>query len=126
MPRKKNPPPAPVVAFTMATRTWRYGNTESNTQSNSPEPTQLDTQSNTQSNTPNLALDFTFDPTPDPDDNQSQFAPKRTKKVSLIWTDLMEETLFNELHRQDRLGKRANMGFKSKAWVVVRDTVQAV
>jgi hypothetical protein len=48
------------------------------------------------------------------------------KKVSLIWTDLMEETLFNELHRQDRLGKRADIGFKSEAWVVIRDTVQEV
>jgi hypothetical protein len=86
----------------------------------------LNTQLNTQLNTPNLALDFTLNPTPDPNDNQSQFAPKRTKKVSLIWTDLMEETLFNELHRQDRLGKRANTGFKSKAWVVVQDIVQAV
>ena len=97
----------------MATRTARYGNTQSNTQSNSPEPTQLNTQSNTQSNTPNLALN----------DNQSQSALKRTKKVSLIWTDLMEETLFNELHRQDRLGKRADMGFKSEAWAIVRDAV---
>jgi len=38
----------------------------------------------------------------------------------------MEETLFNELHRQDRLGKRADMGFKSEAWIVVRNVVQDV
>jgi hypothetical protein len=38
----------------------------------------------------------------------------------------MEETLFNELHRQDRLGKRADMGFKSEAWAVVQQTIQEV
>jgi hypothetical protein len=81
---------------------------------------------NTQSNTLNLGLDFTLDPTPDPDDNQSQFALKRTKKASLVWTDLIEETLFNELYKQDHLGKRANIGFKSEAWVVVQDAIQEV
>ena len=34
--------------------------------------------------------------------------------------------MFNKLHRQDRLGKRADIGFKSEAWTVVRDTVQDV
>jgi hypothetical protein len=127
MPRKKNPPPAPVVAFTMATRTARYGNTQPNTQPS--------TQSNTQSNTPDPtldpALDPTLDPTPDPtseptpepDESQRQTIPTK-KRASLIWTDMMEETLFNELYRQDRLGKRADIGFKSEAWAVVRDTVQ--
>jgi hypothetical protein len=38
----------------------------------------------------------------------------------------MEETLFNELYKQDRLGKRADMRFKSEAWTVVRDAVQDV
>ena len=56
MPRKKNLPPVPVVAFTMATRTASYGNTQSNTQSNTPDPT--------------------LDPALDPDDDQSQSAPR--------------------------------------------------
>jgi hypothetical protein len=38
----------------------------------------------------------------------------------------MEETLFNELLKQDHNGKRANMGFKTEAWAVVRDAVQEV
>ena len=29
-------------------------------------------------------------------------------------------------HRQNRLGKRADIGFKSEVWAVVRDTVQDV
>src|SRR5438046_6104179 len=125
MPRKKNPPP---VAFTMATHTARYGNTQSDTQSN----TQLNTQSNTQSNTPdptlNPALKSSLDPTPDPslDLNESQHHSIQIKKASLISTDLMEETLFNELHRQDHLGKHADMGFKSEAWIVVCNAVQDV
>lgn len=51
-------------------------------------------------------------PTLDPDESQRQ-----TRKL-VAWTDL-KETLFNELHKQDRLGKRANMGFKLEAWAVV-------
>jgi hypothetical protein len=38
----------------------------------------------------------------------------------------MEETLFNELHRQDRLRKRADIEFKLKACTVVCNTVQNV
>jgi hypothetical protein len=38
----------------------------------------------------------------------------------------MEETLFSELLGQDHLGKRADLGFKSKAWAVVRDAVQGI
>ena len=102
----------------MATRTASYGNIQSNTQSNTPDPPQL----NNQSNTPDPALD----PALDPYDSQSQFAPRRSKKVSLIQTDLMEETLFNELYKQDRLGKCADIGFKSKAQVAIQDAVQDV
>jgi hypothetical protein len=48
------------------------------------------------------------------------------EKVSLIWTNIMEETLFNELLEQDHNGKRADMEFKTEAWAVVRDAVQEV
>jgi hypothetical protein len=106
MPRKKNPP-VPVVAFIMATRTASYGNTQSNT----PDPNC------------DLALDLALDHTLD---SQSRTAAVRIKKASLVWTDLMEETLFNELLEQDRLGKRADMGFKSEAWIVVRDAIQEI
>jgi hypothetical protein len=87
---------------------------------------QSNIQSNTQSNTQLNTLDPTLDPTPDPalipDKSQRQTIPVG-RKASLAWTDLMEETLFNELHKQDRLGKRADIGFKSNAWTVVRDAV---
>ena len=121
MPRKKTTNLA-AVPFTKTTRTASYGddaqpNTQSNTQSqsNSPDPT------------PN--------PTPDPDpfdsqpdsqlDVSSQHA-KKPRKSNLIWTDKMEETLFSELLGQNHLGKRADLGFKSEAWAVVRDAIQGV
>ena len=66
MPRKKNPPPVPVVAFTMATCTARYSNTQLDTQSNM----QLNTQSNTQLNTLDPTLDPALESTPDPDESQ--------------------------------------------------------
>ena len=85
-------------------------------------------QSNTPDPTLDPALKSSLDPTPNPslDLNKSQHHSIWIKKASLIWTDLMEETLFNELHRQDHLGKHADMGFKSEAWIVVHDAVQDV
>jgi hypothetical protein len=52
--------------------------------------------------------------------------PEKEKKVNLIWTDIMEETLFNELLEQDHSSKRADMGFKTEAWAAVRNAVQEV
>ena len=126
MPQKKNPPPVRVVAFTMATRTARYGNMQLNTQSNTQSNTPLNTQSNTPDPTLDPALDpalnpaldpaleSTPNPTPDPAESQRQTILIK-KKAGLVWTNLMEETLFNKLHRQDRLRKRADIGFKSEA-----------
>jgi hypothetical protein len=37
----------------------------------------------------------------------------------------MEEMLFKAFLEQDRLGKRVDAGFKSKAWMVVLVVVQA-
>ena len=135
MPRKKNPPPVPAVAFTMATCTASYGNTQLDAPSNTLSNTQPNTQLHTQSNTPDPTLDPTFDPTLDPtldpaldpafnhtlnlDESRHQTIPPTKKKIGIVWTDMMEETLFNKLHRQDRLGKRANIGFKTEAWAVV-------
>jgi hypothetical protein len=121
MPRKKTTNLA-AVPFTKTTRTASYGdNAQSNTQSN--------TQS--QSNSPNSTPDPT--PNPDPFDSQldsqlvdSNQHAKKQRKANLIWTDKMEETLFSELLGQGHLGKRADMGFKSEAWTVVRDAVQEV
>jgi hypothetical protein len=118
MPRKKNPPPVPVVAFTMATRTASYGNTQLDAQLDA----QSNTQSNTQLNTPDPTLDPTLDPALIPDESQRQTVPVG-RKASLAWTDLIEETLFNELLKQDHLKKHAGIGFKSEAWTVVRDAV---
>jgi hypothetical protein len=36
----------------------------------------------------------------------------------------MEEVLFEALLEQDRLGKRADTGFKSKTWIIVLVVVQ--
>ena len=46
--------------------------------------------------------------------------------IDLQWTKEMEEAMFNELYRQDQLGKRADAGFKAEAWTVVLEKVQEV
>ena len=121
MPRKKTTKPA-AVAFTMATRKASYGD---DTQSNTPDPTcnpsldSLDTSHN-----PSLDLGLLDSQLDVPLIVSTQ--PKKEKKANLIWTDIMEETLFNGLLEQDHLSKRANIGFKSKAWAIVQDAVQGV
>jgi hypothetical protein len=101
-------------------------NTQLNTQSNTQSNTQLNTPNPTLDPTLNATLEATLDATPDPalilDESQHQTVPVG-RKASFSWTNLMEETLFNELHKQDRLGKRADIGFKLEAWTVVRDAV---
>jgi hypothetical protein len=134
----------------MATRTARYGNA-SNAQSlsNSLSSSLSNSQSNSQSNslhpTPdttvdafldaslNASVDASLDPSSDLDLINSQIPlvistrmPEKEKKVNLIWTDIMEETMFNELLEQDHNGKRADMGFKTEAWAAVRDAIQEV
>lgn len=61
--------------------------------------------------------------------------PRQTRKpdpegdnlvIDLQWTKEMEEVMFNELYRQDQLGKRADAGFKAEAWTVVLEKVQEV
>jgi hypothetical protein len=55
---------------------------------------------------------------PVPEDN--------SQVIDLQWTKEMEEVMFNELYRQDQLGKRADAGFKAEAWTVVLEKVQGV
>jgi Myb/SANT-like DNA-binding protein len=122
------------VAFTMATRTARYGNvsnaqSQSNSQSNSLRPTPDPTLDPTLDTSVDASLDTSSNL--DVIDNQiplviSTRIPKKEKKVNLIWTDIMEETLFNGLLEQDHNGKRADMGFKTEAWAIVQDAVQEV
>jgi hypothetical protein len=142
MPRKKISEP-PAVAFTMATRTARYGNasnakSQSNSQSNSlrptPDPT-LDafpdaSLDGSLDGSLDASVDAPLDPSSDLDLIDSQIPlvistqrSEKEKKVNLIWTDIMEETLFNELLEQDHSSKRADMGFKTKAWAAVRNAV---
>jgi hypothetical protein len=52
-------------------------------------------------------------------------AVKDSKKLpDLKWIERMEYWLFESLLAQDRLGKRADQGFKSEAWLPVIETVQ--
>jgi hypothetical protein len=131
MPLQKNPPPVSAVAFTMATRTASYGNTKSNALSSAPslDPTPTPTPNPTLNLTYDPSLNYSHDPTPDPTldiDISNGTTAAKAKKLHLVWTDEMEEMLFNELLGQDCLGKRANMGFKSNAWMVVKDAIQEI
>jgi hypothetical protein len=52
-------------------------------------------------------------------------AVKDSKKLpDLKWIERMEYWLFESLLGQDRLGKRADQGFKSEAWLPVIEAVQ--
>jgi hypothetical protein len=53
-------------------------------------------------------------------------ADKAEKAPELQWTDAMEASLFHAFLEQHRKGKRADMGWKSEAWVPITQAVQAV
>jgi hypothetical protein len=56
--------------------------------------------------------------TPD-DSQQPTYTQQDTEKEnkSFLWTDLMVDTLLNELLHQVELGKRADSSFKKEAWI---------
>ena len=108
MPRVRKATLAPAVAFTKATCATNYGtesNTQSNTQSNDPTPDPAR----------DPTLDPTYDLTPDLDVFDTPVVPEKGKKVSLLWTNIMEETLFNSLLEQDHISKCADIGYKANA-----------
>src|ERR1700730_7145943 len=129
MPPRKRPPP-PVVFTTSTCATARVVLGSSSVYSAldpSPEPT-VDSPVDTPLDSP---VDSPLDPSLNPplEPNTTVVAstqPEREKKASLIWTDIMEETMFDALLEQDRRGKRADAGFKLEAWTLVREAVQQV
>jgi hypothetical protein len=131
MPPRKRPPP-PVV-FTTSTRAIARVVLGSSsiypTLDLSPDPavdTPLDTPLDAPLGSPlGSPLDLPLDPPLDPNTTVVGSTQKE-KKTSLIWTDIMEETMFDALLDQDRRGKRADVGFKSEAWTLVREAVQQV
>jgi hypothetical protein len=107
MPPRKRPPP-PNVVFTKSTRaTARVVPGSSSVYpalDSSPEPT-VDTP-----------LDTIVDPFLESDTTiVASTQPEKEKRASIIWTDKMEETMFDALLDQDRCGKRADAGFKLEA-----------
>jgi hypothetical protein len=58
-------------------------------------------------------------------EGSADLVPENEESAKLSWSYRIEEVLFEALLEQDRLGKRADAGFKSKAWVAVLAAVQA-
>ena len=58
-------------------------------------------------------------------EGSADLVPENEEARKLSWSYRMEEVLFEVLLEQNRLGKRADAGFKSEAWIAVLATVQA-
>lgn len=56
----------------------------------------------------------------------ARLQPKKSKAPRLVWDNEMELALLEGLKEQEALGKRAESGWKSEAWAVVVEAIQAV
>jgi hypothetical protein len=87
-------------------------------QESTPDPfsNQLETWTQSQSQ---------FQPPFQPLEGSTDSIPENEEGAKLSWSYQMEEVLFDALLEQNRLGKRADAGFKSEAWTAALAAVQA-